>query len=103
MPIYNNVVVVVNISYPISTRDTHICLRTEGWSKYTGRVRVKRSNATLAEHLSQFRNEFNNVYNTGARMLDSDHHMTLNLLWNCIFGVKKVTVLEIKADDRTGM
>ena len=30
--------------------------------------------------LSLFRNEFNKLHNTGARMLDSIYHMTLKLL-----------------------
>ena len=32
-----------------------------------------------------FCNEFDKFNNTGARMLDSIHHMTLSLLKNCIF------------------
>ena len=34
----------------------------------------------LSSILSLFRNEFNKVNNTGARMLDSIYHMTLTLL-----------------------
>ena len=37
--------------------------------------------------LSLFSNEFNKFNNTGAGMLDSIYHMTLNLL-NQIFGMK---------------
>ena len=39
----------------------------------------------LPSILSLFRNEFNNVNNTGARMLDSIYHVTLKLLKNPIF------------------
>ena len=42
----------------------------------------------LPSILSLFRNEFNKYNNTGARMLDSIYHMTLNLFRNNIFGVK---------------
>ena len=41
--------------------------------------------------LSLFRNKFNKFNNTGARMLDSTYHMTLNmlkLLKIAFFGVK---------------
>ena len=41
----------------------------------------------LQSILSLFRNEFNKFNNTGARMLDSIYHMTLNILKNRIFGV----------------
>ena len=34
----------------------------------------------LPSILSLFRNEFNKINNTGARMLDSIYHMTLRLL-----------------------
>ena len=41
----------------------------------------KRENARLVEHfIPFFCNEFNKFNNTGARMLDSIHHMTLKLL-----------------------
>ena len=39
--------------------------------------------------LSFYRNEFNKFNNTGAQMLDSVYHMTLKLLKNHIFGVKR--------------
>ena len=39
--------------------------------------------------LSVFRNEFNKFNNTGERMLDSNYHMTVTLLKNSIFGVKR--------------
>ena len=42
----------------------------------------------LPSILSLFRNEFNKFNNTGARMLDSIYHMTLQLFWNHIFCVK---------------
>ena len=42
----------------------------------------------LVSILSLFRNESNKFNNTGARMLDSIYHMTLELFWNHIFGVK---------------
>ena len=35
-----------------------------------------------------FRNKFNKFNNTGARMLDSFYHVTLELFKNHIFGVK---------------
>ena len=38
-----------------------------------------------------FRNEFNKVDNTGARMLDSIYHMTLNHL-KLHFGVKNLMI-----------
>ena len=34
----------------------------------------------LPSNLSLFRNDFNKLINTGARMLDSIYHMTLKLL-----------------------
>ena len=34
----------------------------------------------LSSILSLFRNKFNKFNNTGARMLDSNYHMTLKLL-----------------------
>ena len=34
----------------------------------------------MSSMLSLFRNEFNGFNKTGARMLDSNYHMTLNLL-----------------------
>ena len=42
----------------------------------------------LPNILSLFHNELNKFNNTGARMLDSFYHMTLNLLENHIFGLK---------------
>ena len=42
----------------------------------------------LPSIFSLFRNEFNKFNNTRARMLDSIHHMTLELIKNRIFGVK---------------
>ena len=42
----------------------------------------------LPSILSLFRNEFNKFNQTGAGMLDSNYHMTLKILKNCIFGVK---------------
>ena len=41
----------------------------------------------LPNTLSLFRNEFNKLKNTGARMLDFIYHRTLKLLQNRIFGV----------------
>ena len=41
----------------------------------------------LPSILSLFRNKFNKLNNTGARMLNSIYHMTLKLLKNHIFGV----------------
>ena len=43
----------------------------------------------LLNILSLFRNKFNKFNYTGARMLDSIYHMTLKLLKNHIFCVKK--------------
>ena len=42
----------------------------------------------LPSILSLFRNEFDKFNNTRARMLDSIYHILLNILKNCIFGVK---------------
>ena len=39
--------------------------------------------------LALFCNKFNKFNNTGAQMSDSIYHMTLKLLINHIFGVKK--------------
>ena len=39
-----------------------------------------------------YRNEFNKFNNTEARMSDSTYHMTLKLLKNRTFGVKKSTM-----------
>ena len=36
------------------------------------------------------RNEFNKFNNTGAQMLESIYHMNLRLLWNLIFGIRKL-------------
>ena len=41
--------------------------------------------------LSLFRNEFNKLNKTRARMLDSIYHMALRLLWNLISVVKRYT------------
>ena len=43
----------------------------------------------LPSILSLFRNELNKFNNIGARTLHSIYHMTLKLLKNRIFGVKK--------------
>ena len=37
-------------------------------------------NASLAKHLSLFRNKFNKFNKTRARILDSNYHVTLRLL-----------------------
>ena len=42
----------------------------------------------LPSILSLFRNKFNKINNTGARMLDSIYHMTLTLFLFHIFRVK---------------
>ena len=42
----------------------------------------------LPNILSLFRNEFNKLNSTGARMLDSIYHKTLKLIKNHIFDVK---------------
>ena len=43
----------------------------------------------LMSILSLIRNNFNKFNNTRARMLDSIYHMTLRLLWNLTFGLKR--------------
>ena len=43
---------------------------------------------SLSSILSLFSNQFDEVNNTGARMLGSIYHMTFKLLLNCIFGVE---------------
>ena len=43
----------------------------------------------LPSILLLFRNKFNKFTNTGAGMLDSIYHITLELIKNHIFGVKK--------------
>ena len=43
----------------------------------------------LPSILSLFRNEFNKFNNTRARMLDSIYHMTLRLLSNLIYDIKR--------------
>ena len=43
----------------------------------------------LMSIFSLFRNEFDKFNNTGTRMSDSIYHMTLKLLKNSIFGVKR--------------
>ena len=42
----------------------------------------------LPSNLLLFRNEFNTLNTTGAKMLDSNYHMAFKLLKNLIFGVK---------------
>ena len=42
----------------------------------------------LPSILSLFRDEFNKLNNTRARMLDSIYHMTLRLLWSLISDIK---------------
>ena len=42
----------------------------------------------LPSVLSLFRNKLDKFNNTAAWMLDSIYHMTLELFWNHIFGVK---------------
>ena len=41
----------------------------------------------LLSILSRFRNRFNKLNNTGARILDSTYHMTLKYFCNRVFGV----------------
>ena len=43
----------------------------------------------LPSILSLFRNEFNKFNNTGARMLDSNYHMTLRLLEISFLALKR--------------
>ena len=40
----------------------------------------------FAEYFITFRNKFQKINNTGARILDSIYHMTSKLLKNYIFG-----------------
>ena len=42
----------------------------------------------LSSILSLFRNKFNKINNTGARMLDSFNQLPFKLITNCIFVVK---------------
>ena len=44
----------------------------------------------LPSILALFRNKFNKLNNTRARMLDSIYHMTLKLFLNHVFGVKTI-------------
>ena len=46
----------------------------------------------LFKHLSFFGNKFNIFNYTGALMLDSTYQMSLKLLGNHIFGIKKLRV-----------
>ena len=50
----------------------------------------------LPSILSLFRNELNKFNNTRARMLDSIYHMTLRLLWNLIFAVKRYNFVYVR-------
>ena len=43
---------------------------------------------SYVEHFINFCNEFDNLNNTGAQMLDFIYHMTLKLFSNQDFGVK---------------
>ena len=43
----------------------------------------------LPSILSLFRNFFDKFNKTGAQMVDSIYHMTLKLIKNCIFGMKR--------------
>ena len=47
----------------------------------------------LPSILHLFRNEFNKFNNTGARMLDSNYHMTLKILKKSFFKREKVQTL----------
>ena len=47
-------------------------------------LRKRDKNARLVEYLSLFHNKFNKFNNTGAQMLDSFYHMTLQLIKNRI-------------------
>ena len=46
----------------------------------------------LPSILSLFRNEFNKFNNTGARMLDSIYHMTLNFFEVSLLTVKRYNI-----------
>ena len=47
----------------------------------------------LPSILTLFRNKFNKFNNTGAQMLDSYYHMTLNLLKNAFFWRENFKIL----------
>ena len=49
----------------------------------------KRKNVRLAEHFVSFWQQVNKFNNTGAQILDSFYHLTLQLIQNHIFRVKK--------------
>ena len=42
-----------------------------------------------------FYNKFNEFITTGAGMLDSIYHLTLNLFFNCVSGVKNLVFVTI--------
>ena len=50
----------------------------------------------LPSILSFFPNEFHKFNNTRAGMLDSFYHMTSKILKNCIFGVKRFSLISHK-------
>ena len=52
----------------------------------------------LPSILSLFRNEFNKLNNTGARMFDSIYHTRLKLFLIHIFGVKALEFCHMHAD-----
>ena len=56
--------------------------------EFIKQVEEKRQNAQLAEHLFLFCNKLNKFNNTGAQIVDSFYHMTLELLKYSIFGMK---------------
>ena len=57
----------------------------------------------LPSLLSLFRNELNKFNNIGARKLYSIYHMTLKLLKNRIFGVKKVKICPLLLNVKMGV
>ena len=52
----------------------------------------------LPSFLSLFLNEINKVNNTGARIVYSFYQMTLKLLLNLIYGVKKLLLRNVVID-----
>ena len=56
----------------------------------------------LLSILSLFHNEFNKFNYTGARMLDSIYHMTLNILKKCILVCEHVNIFSYFAQRYNG-
>ena len=63
-------------------------MNTQRFIEFIKELRKRDKMLGLPSILFLFRNKFNKFNNTGARMLDSKYHMTLEILKNRIFGVK---------------